>query len=189
MNDLLALRPPEGFGCIVCDPPWAFAARSPKGYARSAQRHYACTSLDWIEALPVRDLAAPDCLLWLWATNPMLPQALHVLGSWGFRYVTAGHWAKRGRSGKLAFGTGFVLRCAGEPFLIGARGAPKVGSRSVRSVIEAPRREHSRKPDEAYAAAEALTPGVARLDMFSREARPGWTTWGAEAGKFDQVAA
>jgi len=105
------------------------------------------------------------------------------LEAWGFTFKTAGHWVKRGASGKLAFGTGYVLRSAGEPFLIGAIGKPKT-TRSVRSVIEGPRREHSRKPDEAYAAAQALMPDAKRLDLFAREHRAGWDTFGNEAEKF-----
>jgi N6-adenosine-specific RNA methylase IME4 len=56
-------------------------------------------------------------------------------------------------------------------------------------VIEGPIREHSRKPDEAYAEAEKMVPNVARADLFSRRTRPGWDAWGDEVGKFDSVGA
>jgi N6-adenosine-specific RNA methylase IME4 len=128
-------------------------------------------------------LAAPDCLLWLWAVNPQLPQALEVMSAWGFTFKTAGHWTKILPSGKLSFGTGYILRNAGEPFLIGTRGAPRT-SKAVRSVILGPPREHSRKPDEAFQAAEALMPDVRRIELFSRQRRDGWATWGDEADKF-----
>lgn len=175
------------FDLIMADPPWSFATYSEAGRGKSADRHYRCASLDEIKALPVHECAAPDCLLWLWATSPMMPQALAVMCAWGFIFKTMGFWSKRNpATGKLAFGTGYLLRCAGEPFLIGTRGAPKT-TRSVRSVIEGPRREHSRKPDEAYAAAEALMPGARRLDLFSRQDRPGWASWGHETGKFGRA--
>jgi len=177
-----ALRPP--YSLIMADPPWAFRAYSERGLGKSPQAHYLTMSLDDIKALPVASLATPDAILWLWATNPMLPQAFEVVDAWGFQFKSAGHWVKRTTTGKLAFGTGYILRSAGEPFLIGTRGKPQT-TRSVRSVIEGPVREHSRKPDEAYQAAEALMPGARRLDLFSRESRPGWDAWGAEAGKFD----
>ena len=176
------------YSLIMADPPWAFRHFSAKGQRKSAQAHYQCASLESVAALPVKDLAAPDCLLWLWATNPMLPQALEVMHAWGFTFKTAGHWVKRGESGKLAFGTGYVLRSAGEPFLIGTIGKPKT-SRSVRSVIEGPRRDHSRKPDEAFAAAEALIPTATRIELFSRQPRDGWDTWGDEATKLEEEAA
>lgn len=176
---------PDGpFDLIMADPPWTFRTRSLKGItAKGAGGQYATMTLSEIAALPVASVAAPNCLLWLWATNPMLPEALHVLRAWGFDYRTAGHWSKKTADGCQAFGTGYILRCAGEPFLIGVRGQVKT-ARNVRSVIEGPIREHSRKPDEAFAAAEALIPGAKRLELFSRQPRAGWETWGDEAKRF-----
>ncbi|MEO0870444.1 MAG: MT-A70 family methyltransferase [Pseudomonadota bacterium] len=127
-------------------------------------------------------------MLWLWATNPMLPDAFEVLSAWGFKFKTAGTWVKTTKTGKLAFGTGYVLRSANEPFLIGTIGKPTT-ARNVRSAIMAPVREHSRKPNRAFTEAERLMPTARRLELFSRETRPGWDTWGHEAGKFDQEAA
>lgn len=168
----------------MADPPWLFSTRSNKGVtAKGAGGQYALMTLDDIMSMPVSTLAADDAILWLWATNPMLREAFSVMDAWGFKFKTAGHWVKRTKHGKLAFGTGYILRCAGEPFLIGTRGAPKT-SRSVRSVIAGPIREHSRKPDEAFDAAEKLLPNVRRLELFSRQQRPGWSVWGNETTKF-----
>lgn len=180
---------PFAYSAVMADPPWAFANYSAKGELKNAKAHYACMSLDDIKALPVAHLVGSDAYLWLWAVNPMLPQALDVMSAWGFSFVTAGTWVKRGTSGKLAFGTGYVLRSANEPFLIGKIGKPKPMSRSVRSVIEAPRREHSRKPDEAYEAFRLLTGDVRRADLFARESRPGFEAWGNEAERFDDPEA
>lgn len=177
------------YGMIMADPPWRFINRSSRGEAKNPSAQYRCMNLEEIADLPVSHLAAPDCLLWLWATNPMLPQALDVLRAWGFEFKTAGHWVKRTRTGKLSFGTGYVLRSAGEPFLIGAIGSPKTGARNIRSIlVEAERREHSRKPEAAFRAAEALVPGVQRLELFSRSPRPGWDVFGDETGKFGEAA-
>lgn len=115
----------------------------------------------------------------------MLPQAFEVMATWGFAFKIAGHWAKRTRHGKLAFGPGYVLRCAGEPFLIGTRGKPRIDDRSVRSVIEGRIGQHSEKPDEAFAAAEQLVEDRPRIEVFSRRNRPGWAAWGNEVGKLD----
>lgn len=176
---------PFSFDMVMIDPPWAFENWSANGEGKSAKAHYACMDLDAIKALPVGHLGAPDCLYWLWATHPMHDVAFDVLKAWGVRYVTGGTWVKLTRHGKIAFGTGYRLRCASEPFLLATNGNPKT-ARSVRSVIMGPLREHSRKPNEAYAAAEKLMPGARRADLFSRETRPGWTSWGMEAGKFDE---
>lgn len=182
---------PQSYDLIMADPPWCFELYSEAGKEKSAQAHYATMTMEEIAALPVADLARADCLLVLWATAPMLPQQILVGEAWGFRYVTSGTWVKKTRHGKTAFGTGYVLRNAHEPFMIMKRGDPKT-TRSVRSVIEGRVREHSRKPNEAYAAFEALMPGpagggqgkVRRAELFSRTNRKGWDAWGDEAGKF-----
>ncbi|MFO1147776.1 MAG: MT-A70 family methyltransferase [Alsobacter sp.] len=177
------------YGMIMCDPPWAFEAWSEKGKLQKAPEvHYGTMPIDEIAALPVGHLAGRDCVLWLWATHPMIDQQIEVLRAWGFRFATSGVWVKRTRSGKLAFGTGYRLRCASEPFLIGVVGNPTT-ARDVRTVIEGPIRQHSRKPDEAYREAERMVGAVYRADLFSRQSRPGWDGWGNEATKFDGATA
>lgn len=182
-DQFAALRPPGGFDLIMADPPWSFDNFSAKGERKNAKAHYSCMRLADIKAMPVEILAANDCVLWLWATNPMLPQAIETLAAWGFQFKTAGHWGKMTKNGKIAFGTGYILRGAGEPFLIGTRGSPRT-SRSVRSLILAPIREHSRKPDEAFEAAERLMPDARRIELFARQARPGWAAWGDQIDRF-----
>lgn len=179
-NDIPLFR----YELIMADPPWLFENWSEGGNEKNAKAYYDCMTLNDIKALRIGDLAAPDCLLWLWATNPMLPEAIEIMRAWGFKFKTAGHWVKRTRTGKLAFGTGYVLRSAGEPFLIGTIGNPQT-ARDVRSVVEGEAREHSRKPEAAFAAAERLCGPVRRLELFSRQPRPGWDTFGNEAEKFD----
>lgn len=176
---------PLAYGAIMADPPWAYDNWSKAGERKNPKAHYACLSLDDIKALNVGLLAAPHCLLWLWATAPMLPQAIDVMQAWGFRYVTAGCWAKRSKTDSAwQFGTGYVLRSAMEPYLIGAIGSPKISSRSVRNLITAPVREHSRKPERAYQDFAELTQGQRRCDLFSREKRIGFESWGDEADRF-----
>jgi N6-adenosine-specific RNA methylase IME4 len=103
---------------------------------------------------------------------------------YGIRYVTCGVWVKRTKHGKIAFGTGYRLRGSHEPFLIGTIGRPD-SSKSIRSVLEGPVRENSRKPDEAYAVAEKMMPHAhRRADVFSRQKRPGWENWGDQAEHF-----
>lgn len=176
---------PSGpYDLIMADPPWTFATRSQKGVTKKgAGGQYQTMTLDDIKAMPIAEMASENCVLWLWITNPLLDVGFDVMREWGFTFKTAGHWVKRTKHGKLAFGTGYLLRCAGEPFLIGTRGNPKT-SRSMRSVIEGPVREHSRKPDEAFVEAEKWMPDARRLELFSRQERDGWDVWGNEVGKF-----
>jgi len=187
-----ALRPawpwgdlaPGAYGLIMADPPWHFSVYSSKGEVKSAQAKYRTMRMGDIARLPVGELAAPDCVLWLWATAPMVDQQITIAAAWGFTFKTSGVWVKQTARGNLAFGTGYLLRNCHEPFLIATRGRPQT-SRSVRSAILAPAREHSRKPDVAYAIAETFVPGVRRLELFSRERRTGWDVWGDEVGKFN----
>lgn len=154
-----------------------------KGEHKAPQRHYACMSLADIQQLPVAGLAQKNCLLWCWATWPMLPEALETIAAWGFRYVTGGAWTKRTSTGKMVFGPGYVMRSATEPFLVGIIGRPRYQSRSVRNAIDALRREHSRKPDEQYEMIEQLIEPP-YCELFSRTDRPGWDSWGDQTGMF-----
>lgn len=180
---------PLSFDFIMADPPWDFRTYSIDGQGKGPAAQYDCMPLDDIKAMPVGHLAGGNCLLWLWATHPMIRQQLEVVDAWGFTFVTSGVWIKRTKNGKLNFGTGYRLRCSSEPFFICTNGNPKT-AKNIRTVVEGPIREHSRKPDEAYAIAESMYPkAVNRADLFSRQSRPGWQKWGREATKFDVVAA
>jgi N6-adenosine-specific RNA methylase IME4 len=176
---------PLSFDLIMIDPPWLHKMRSDKGYtSKSAAGQYRTMPVDEIAALPVADLGRGDAILWTWATHAMIDQQIEVTRRWGFKFSTTGVWVKRTKTGKLAFGTGQRLRCASELFIISTLGRPET-IKSVRTVLDGPVREHSRKPDEAYRVAESLYPAaINRADIFSREARPGWTQWGDEVGKF-----
>lgn len=209
LQEFIAMRLAGGFNFIMADPPWRFENYSKKGEQKNAIHHYDCAPLDWIKSLPVKVLAGDNCLLWLWATNPMLPDAINVLSEWGFEYKTAGTWVKRTKLGKDAFGTGYIFRSSNEPILIGTIGTPKT-TRSTRSIIptyddashsladggdwikssitiEGVTRLHSQKPEEAYVAAEGLMPGARRVELFSRTDRDGWSVWGDETGKIGGV--
>lgn len=191
------------YGLIMADPAWMTKMRSPKGEAKSYVKHYGGMSMEAIAALPVGQLAAKHSLLFLWGTWPLIlfggdPEKHYrdadssyspigrVLKEWSFRYVTGGGWAKRTGSGKLRWGTGYRVRSVMEPFLIGVRGSPP-NSRSCANLIDGLAREHSRKPDEAFTWCEKWAGDVRRVELFSRQRRPGWDSWGYEAGKFDPV--
>jgi N6-adenosine-specific RNA methylase IME4 len=177
------------FGLVMADFPWRFDTWSDQGKKhKSPERHYKTMPLSEIRAMPIGHLGAKDCVYWIWGTHPMLPDQIGCLPFWGLQYVTSGVWVKRTRTGKLAFGTGYRLRSASEPFLIATNGKPDT-AKNIRTVIEGPIREHSRKPDEAFAAAEQMVGGVPKLELFGRRSRAGWTVWGDEATKFDGVAA
>lgn len=179
---------PLSFGLILADPPWDFELRSAAGEAKAPQAHYHCMPTTSIAALPVGHLAAGDAFLLLWATFPMLPDALRVMAAWGFKYKTGASWAKQSSTGRAwTFGPGYIFRSAAELVLVGTMGAPRQRSRSIRNLIVAPVRGHSRKPDDIYDMAEGLSAGPF-CELFARQRRPGWQSWGNEVDKFGGAA-
>ncbi|MGA8549988.1 MAG: MT-A70 family methyltransferase [Stellaceae bacterium] len=186
---MTALPRPNHYRVIYADPPWTFSTYSRKGKGRSAEAYYDCMTLPELKALPVAEWAADDCALLLWTTDPLLPTALEVIRAWGFTYKTVGfYWAKLNKSAdptvyhEASFftGLGFWTRANPELCLLATRGHPHRRRADVRKLIVSPRREHSRKPDEAYQRIEALCEGP-YLEMFARFSRPGWDRWGAES--------
>lgn len=188
---------PMKYGAILADPPWSYEMRSDKGYAKSPEAHYDTMSSNALKALPVSHLAGRDCYLFMWSTWPHLAQAMELMEAWGFTYITGGSWTKRTPNWKLCFGTGYVLRSATEPYLVGKIGAPRPASRSERNVLIAPeeipdgieaiRREHSRKPVQMRQMIERLVPDAFCAELFAREPWPGHDIWGNESGKFAEA--
>lgn len=170
---------------ILADPPWYFKNRSEKGEGKNPVQHYDCMELEEIQALPVLELANPNgCALIMWATAPMMPEALDTMKCWGFKYQSMGSWGKLSSTGNaIHFGPGYWFRGAVEFYLLGTIGRPKRRSCSVRNLILAPVREHSRKPDQMRADIEKLFRGP-YVELFARETAPGWSSWGNQVGKF-----
>jgi N6-adenosine-specific RNA methylase IME4 len=181
---------------ILADPPWRFVARSPKGLGRSPDRHYQTMTLDEIKGLPVGDLAARDCWLFMWVTGPMLPTAFEIATAWGFRYSSRAFvWIKLNprlarcapffydAQADLATGQGYTTRKNAEDCLLFRRGQPKRLARDIREVIVSPRREHSRKPDEAHERIERFATGP-YCELFARQRRCNWAAWGNQVDRF-----
>lgn len=178
---------PLKYKVILADPPWYFSNYSERGEEKNPVAHYDCMDLAAIKALPVSQLAAPDCALIMWATAPMISEALEVMKAWGFQIKSAGAWAKQSSTGqKWAFGTGYVFRSAAEFFLLGTIGKPKQKVKNIRNLIVAPIREHSRKPDEMRDNIEKMF-DPPYLELFGRQKFPGWDVWGNQTDKFAEV--
>ncbi len=171
------------FEVIIADPPWRFASNSDTKPGKNARGHYECMALQEIKDLPVREVAAKDALLLLWTTVPFIRLAFDVIDAWGFKYVSEVAWVKD------RIGTGFWARNRHEPLLICKRGrfpCPKPALFSD-SVIEGQQRQHSRKPDRVHEIVDERLGDHRKLEMFARESRPGWTTWGNETTKFNRL--
>ena len=161
------------FPVVLADCPWQFR----NTIDPSRRLPYATMALEKICALPISDLVTPAAALFLWAPGSHLPEALQVMTAWGFEYRSNIAWDK----GDI--GLGHWVRNQHELLLIGARGKmpPPPPSARPPSVIRAPRREHSRKPDEAYAVIEKMFPSLPKIELFARHARPNWAAWGNQA--------
>lgn len=167
---------------ILADPPWPYEQKL-KG-ARGELPYESMTEAE-ILGLPVGEAAAPDCLLLLWTTNSHLPLALRCVERWGFTYRVVQTWGKVNAEGRTQIGLGYWLRGATEHLIVASKGHPRERftgphggtGKAWSTLLLAPRREHSQKPDEVYAMAEDIGSGP-RLELFARYHRGGWDTWG-----------
>lgn len=181
------LRPFQ-FDLLAIDPPVRFDTYSEKGEAKSPQAQYETMSWDELAAFPVNQLAQRDCWCFLWTCAPSLDKAMGLLKTWGFTYVSRITWRKVTKAGKPRMGPGYIVRTLTEDVLIGRCGSPAY-AKALPSIFDGIARRHSEKPEEFYSLVEGFAPDATRLDMFSRRTRPGWSAFGKEAGKFDEVAA
>lgn len=167
------------FSVVYADPPWRYSNRGVEG---AAENHYPTMTGAELRALPVSALAAKDSALFLWATFPMLPEALRVIEAWGFRFKTVAFvWIKKNRKADSWFyGLGFWTRSNAEVCLLATRGHPKRQDNSVHQLIVSPIEAHSKKPDEARDRIVRLMGEVPRVELFARQAPPGWDVWGNE---------
>jgi N6-adenosine-specific RNA methylase IME4 len=179
--------PAGPFGAIVADPPWRFVKYAGHGVPTRAGEPYDTMTFEQLAALPVPQIAARDCALFLWVIDSHLPQAWRLIGAWGFAFSSVAFvWVKicQGDPGKPRMGMGLTTRKESEQCLLAFRGKPRRQARDVRQVIMAPRREHSRKPDCALERVERLYAGP-YLELFARSRRSNWCDWGEQAGRFE----
>jgi N6-adenosine-specific RNA methylase IME4 len=134
---------------------------------------------DDIKAIPVSDIALPDAHLWLWTTNPHLPEALEVVKAWGFEYKTLLTWAKN------RMGTGWWLRSKTEHLIFAAHSKKlRKNPGNITTLVQAAYEGHSVKPQCFYDIIERLSPEP-RVALFSRHPRSGWTTLISDASASD----
>lgn len=169
----LDAAPPElptgPFQVIVADPPWR--------YESGNSLPYPTMDIEEIKAMPVAEIADENAILWLWTTNAHLRIAFDVIEAWGFEYKTLLTWVKD------RMGTGEWLRGQTEHCMLAVRGKPVFLHGHHATALEAARREHSRKPEEFYALVEQTSPG-GKVELFCRQERDGWHSYGNETSKF-----
>lgn len=183
---------------LLADPPWKFKTFSADPGDRAPD--YKTMTIEEIMALPVNELCWKDCWLFLWTSGPFLDFARQAMKAWGFKYSTiAFTWVKLRehinlndapanlsvtRPGLFHRGLGKTTRKNTELCLLGRLGSPPITQGGADELIVSAVREHSRKPDETHDRIEALAGGP-YVELFARQSRPGWTTWGNQRDKFD----
>ena len=177
---------------IYADPPWQFKTYSvPKDGKKFRQDattwrnpdvHYPCMSFEDLKHLPVTNIASDNCLLFMWATFPLLEQALELIKEWEFTYKTVALvWVKQNPSGLgFHFGLGYWTRANAEICLLATRGKPKRNDAGVSQLLISPVRKHSQKPAEARQKILKLCGDLPRIELFARQKVNGWDCWGNE---------
>lgn len=170
---------PKGkYDIIYADPAWQY---SNSGLAGAANEHYPTMDTDTICEMKVAKASSKNAVLFLWATNPLLEDAMRVIDAWGFSYKTNFCWVKGGRGtyGKL----GFYVSGGHELLLLATRGSMLPDGEKPLSVIQATKTKHSKKPECVYGIIEQMYPDGNYLELFARNAQPRkkWTYWGNEA--------
>lgn len=184
------------YNVIYADPPWSIKAGRPlKGYVmgengkqlfvptsnKSRATDYPSMTIDQIKDLKVKDITADDAHLYLWVTNAHLPFAFEVIKAWGFKYSTTIVWAKNMMGG----GLGGTFKINTEYLLFATKGSLKVNAITqgtwfnVKRTYENGKPKHSKKPTFFQDLIEKTSPGL-KLEMFARDKREGWDTWGNE---------
>lgn len=195
------------YSIILADPPWRYNSRAnhKTRFRGGCHGHYQTMSMPEIAALPIADLAAPNAALLMWCTYPYLDKQIELFKHWGFRYRTIfaewiklnprGYWTPyddpnyradktyvryNGAYHSPFFGVGYYTKSNPEPLLLGMRGQLPTLDNRVSNVLHAPRREHSRKPDEQYGMIERVFGDLPRVELFARHPYAGWDVWGNE---------
>jgi len=174
------------YNIIYADPPWQYRDKKKTGRtACGAENHYPCMSLDELKTLEIP--AADNCVLFMWATFPLLPDALELIEAWGFKYKTLGFsWIKTNKDGSIWHGVGTYAKSNCEVCLMATRGTVgrlrgvRVISNFVSSAILAPRGKHSAKPVEVRDRIVELFGDLPRVELFARTPAPGWDVFGNE---------
>lgn len=173
--------PNKKYQIIYADPPWSYRDKALAGN-RGAGCKYQTQESDWISNLPVSDIAAENCVLFLWVTMPKLNECWGVIEKWGFTYKTcAFNWVKKNKKADSWFwGMGRWTRANAELCLLSTKGKPKRINAGVHSVIDTLIEKHSKKPDEARRRIVELLGDLPRIELFARKKTDGWDVWGDE---------
>ena len=141
-----------------------------------AEAKYPTMSVDEISALPIKDIASKNSVLFMWATVPLMPEAFQVMKAWGYKYKTMITWRKI-----MSLGMGYWFRGQCEHLLLGVRGQVKAFRLQEPNFIQAKVLAHSEKPEEFRKLIERATskmPSRNAVEVFARRRVTGWDVFG-----------
>jgi N6-adenosine-specific RNA methylase IME4 len=157
---------------IYADPPWKYGNNMPEYFGEQAD-HYGLMSIDEICALPVKDMAEDNAVLFLWATSPILEESFEVIKAWGFKYKASFVWDK------VKHNMGHYNSVRHEFLLVCTRGSCLPDEAKLfDSVQSIERTEHSRKPEEFREIIDTIYPNGKRIELFARRTHDSWDAWG-----------
>ena len=170
LKSVVSIDETEEYNVILVDPPWQYDFSGTKN--RDIENHYPTMTMDELKEMSLP--AMEDSVMFMWATAPKLEEAIELLKVWGFAYKTCAVWDKE------KIGMGYWFRGQHELLLVGVRGqvSPPAPENRLSSVIREKRTEHSKKPVCVYDMIEKMLPGGLYLEMFARNTRDGWGSWG-----------
>lgn len=159
---------------IYADPPWKYGNTMPD-YMGVQDDHYKLMSMEEICAMPVRDIAEPNAVLFLWVTSPILEESFQVVRAWGFEYKSSFVWDK------VKHVMGHYNSVRHELLLVCVRGSCQPDVRQLfDSVYSEDRTEHSKKPEFFRTVIDTIYPNGKRIELFAREKHDNWDTYGNE---------
>ena len=169
------------YNIIYADPPWSYKDKCHSG-KRGVEYKYECMNIENIKKIPIEKISEDNCILFLWVTWPMIAEGLDVIKAWGFTYKTIGFvWIKLNKIAQTLFwGMGNWTRSNSEICLIGIKGKPQRTDKGVHSIIMSVIEKHSKKPDIIREKIIKLCGDRPRIELFARQATPGWDVWGNE---------
>jgi len=171
--------PNKKYNIIYADPAWSYQGKMMQS---SVTDHYSVMNVNDICKLSVKDIAADDCILFMWVTLPKLNEFMKVINAWGFEYKsTAFVWCKKNKiSDSFFLGLGRWTRANPEICVLATKGKIKRLSKSVRQLQVFPIEQHSKKPDQFRNLILELVGDLPRIELFARQKTPGWDVWGNE---------
>ena len=168
--------PNKKYDIIYCDPPWKYQLQLSGG--SKASNHYPTMSCEELCELPIENIAADDCLMFMWIGSPKLVTAMRVGFDWGFEFSTIGFvWDKQ----RPLPGSYTLSQC--EICLVWKKGKipdPR-GSRNERQFLSQSKGVHSAKPEEIKDRITRMFPEQSKIELFARRTiEDGWDYWGNE---------